>query len=360
MQMSKIEKYFGKQFIPVRQIRYTPLLAAVILIVLAGSIEIDWYQYDLSPLRNFLTVFLGIVVQSFPFLLAGSLISSLVHGFVRDEIVERFFHRRSVLAVPAALAAAFLFPVCDCASVPVAARFCRKGFPLPSVIVFMFASPIINPIVIASTWYAFGDVRMVAARVVSGIVIPVIIGTVAHFVFRGSSVLSENHSEVHNHECGCGHGEDSCCTHHKKSRARSAAAKTADILSHTGSELVSVMPFIVIGGLVSASVQTFVPKDVLFGGLSGIALQSLVMIAAAFLMSVCSTSDAFFSRLFMSHVGAGPAAGFMIAGPMIDLKNVLMMSRYFKKRFIAFAVAAVAVTVFASSFALQFVLGGKL
>lgn len=357
--MKIIEKYFGKQMIPVRFLKYVVPPVFVVMIVLAGSIEIDWYKFDLSPLRDFLTVFLGIIVQSFPFLLAGALISSLIQGFVRDETVEKFFSRRSFRAVPTAVVAAFLFPVCDCASVPVAARFCRKGFPLSSVIVFMFASPIINPVVIASTWSAFGDVRVVVARVVSGIFIPVIIGVAAYFLFRTSSVLSEYHHKEHNHSCGCDHDHDSTGADCTKKNQESIIEKAADILSHTGAELISVMPFIVVGGLVSAAVQTFVPKDAFFGGMRGIALQSFVMIAAAFLMSVCSTSDAFFARMFMSHVGPGPAVGFMIAGPMIDLKNVLMMSRYFKKRFIIFAVLSVAVSVFALTFALQVILGGN-
>ena len=80
--------------------------------------------------------------------------------------------------------------------------------------------------------------------------------------------------------------------------------------------------------------QTLIPKDI-FSSLHGQnALSLLVMMFAAFLFSVCSTSDAFIARTFINQFSTSNVMGFMVLGPMIDVKNMLMLLSSFKKRFV--------------------------
>ena len=53
------------------------------------------------------------------------------------------------------------------------------------------------------------------------------------------------------------------------------------------------------------------------------------MMAAAFFMSVCSTADAVIARNFSAFVPTAGIIGFLIFGPMADLKNYLLMRAYF-------------------------------
>ena len=46
-------------------------------------------------------------------------------------------------------------PACDCAVIPVSKRLIKKKVPLNVAVSFMLASPIINPVVLLSTYYAF-------------------------------------------------------------------------------------------------------------------------------------------------------------------------------------------------------------
>ena len=43
-------------------------------------------------------------------------------------------------------------PVCECGSVPVAGRLILRGLHPTARIAFMLATPILNPIVLASAW----------------------------------------------------------------------------------------------------------------------------------------------------------------------------------------------------------------
>ena len=79
----------------------------------------------------------------------------------------------------------------------------------------------------------------------------------------------------------------------------------------------------------------------------------LVMMIMAFLLSLCSSSDAFIARSFASRFPMGAVMGFLVFGPMIDIKNVIMLSSGFSKRFIA-RLVAVAFTV---CFIVVFLLG---
>jgi uncharacterized membrane protein YraQ (UPF0718 family) len=58
------------------------------------------------------------------------------------------------------------------------------------------------------------------------------------------------------------------------------------------------------------------------------------MMAAAFLFSACSTSDAFIARSFQSRFPMGAVLGFMVFGPMMDIKNLLMLFSGFRKSFV--------------------------
>ena len=122
-------------------------------------------------------VFLGILLQAFPFLLIGVLLSSAIQIFVSQQWLHEHFPKHLAGGLLFAALAGFCLPVCDCASVPVFRSLVRKGVPPAAAVTFLMAAPVINPVVILSTWYAFsGDVRIVLCRVGLGLLCAVLIG----------------------------------------------------------------------------------------------------------------------------------------------------------------------------------------
>ena len=108
--------------------------------------------------RIVVTIFFGIFVEALPFLLAGVLMSSAIHLFVTPERVRRLLPRRPLGAALAGATLGLVFPVCECGAVPTARSLMQKGAPVPLGLAFMLASPVVNPIVIASTAVAFAGV----------------------------------------------------------------------------------------------------------------------------------------------------------------------------------------------------------
>lgn len=277
-------------------------------------------------LQRFNTVFLSILIQAFPFILFGVFVSSILQVFVSSEKITKIFPENNVLQFIVAIFAGFFFPVCDCAIVPVVARLVKKGVPIPAAITFMLAAPIINPIVITSTLYAFpGQPSIAIYRVCLGIIVAFLVGVAFIFIPEKEAMLLTNIDEI---TCNCGFCSDSY--NNKKGIGQNVEA----IFRHAGAEFFQVGKFLIIGSFLSSIMQTMIPKE-LFANLGGgIIISLLIMMSFAFILSVCSTSDAFIARTFTNQFPIGAVMGFLILGPMLDIKNLLMLLGNFQKRFV--------------------------
>ncbi|MBU3114510.1 permease [Clostridium lacusfryxellense] len=279
-----------------------------------------------SWLERFNTIFLSILIQAFPFILFGVFVSAIIQVFVSSDKITNIFPQNTTLQFIVALFAGFLFPVCDCAIVPVGARLIKKGVPLPAAVTFMLAAPITNPIVIASTLYAFPSQPFIAIyRVCLGMVIAFLVGGAFIFAPEKGVTLFDNIDEI---PCNCGFCSDDF------TNKKGVLGKLDAIFRHAGAEFFQIGKFIIIGSLLSSIMQTIVPKE-LFSSLGGGTIISLlIMMLFAFILSVCSSSDAFIARTFVNQFPIGAIMGFLVLGPMLDIKNLLMLLGNFKKRFV--------------------------
>ena len=286
------------------------------------------------------TIFISILLQALPFILLGIFISSVLQVFVPDDVLIRLFRRRPALCYPLAIALGICFPVCDCAMVPVASRLVRKGVPLSCAVTFLLAAPAVNPVVIFSTIYAFpGRADIVLLRIGTGVLVALAAGLlISRTSLQKSPPVNKT---LIDSACASGYIGDISST--------GFAGKIQALLRHTGQEFFNMTRYVVAGALISSILQVAIPKTALASFAGNPFLAVLAMLAAAFLMSVCATSNAFIGRSFSFVFPMGAALAFMVMGPMLDLKNLLMLSAGFQKRFILLLVGillAVACTVF--------------
>ena len=128
------------------------------------------------PVGRAATIAVGMTLQAIPFLLLGVFVAELIEAFVSPALIARVFPTNPLASVATALIVAFLLPVCDCSAVPIFRSLLRKGVPLSAATTLMLASPAINPLVIASTYYAFGSWAIVGARIGLSIIVAVTVG----------------------------------------------------------------------------------------------------------------------------------------------------------------------------------------
>jgi len=286
-------------------------------------------------------VFLGILLQAVPFLLIGVLLSSAIQVFISDKLIAEKFPKHPAGGFLFALLAGFCLPVCDCTSIPVFRSIVRKGVPLSAAVTFLSAAPVINPVVMLSTWYAFGgNWKIVACRVGLGLFCAVLIGlTFSGAKFKSNVLTGGGLGAL----CGCGCAADP------------GAGKLESFMLHTQSEFFSVGKYLLLGAFVSALFQTMGAGLSRTGAGEGLLLPLLLMMAMAFLFSLCSSSDAVVARSFAAQFSMGALMGFLVFGPMMDVKNVLMLSGSFSKKFVlrlAFTMFAVCGAVVFAAFSL--------
>jgi hypothetical protein len=306
----------------------------VLLLWVASDIEVP---AALAPwtgrLQGFTTVFLGIFIEALPFLLAGVLVSSVLHLYISAERLQHLAPRNPLLAALSGSLLGLALPVCECGSIPAARRLLQKGVALPLGIAFVLAAPVINPIVIISTAVAFGGWEMVAWRVGLTLLFAVIIGTLLGAAVRPAQVLAHRvlaPEEAHGHACG-----PTCDHDHAHDHDAEDADRLRQVLGHARGEFFEMGRFLVLGALLAAALQTLIPQQPLLALGSGPVVSVLVLMGLAVLLSVCSTVDSFIALSFVNTFTPGAVLAFLVFGPMIDIKSTLMLTTTFRRRIVA-------------------------
>jgi uncharacterized membrane protein YraQ (UPF0718 family) len=272
-------------------------------------------------------IFTSIVVEALPFILIGAIVSAAIATFVSDASFARLATLPRALQVPGAAVAGVGFPVCECGSVPVARRLLTRGIDPAAGIAFMLAAPILNPIVLASTWVAYGArgqaLEMTAARAGLGLIVAISVGLVVARVL-GDELLRPAADDLP-------HGHD-----HGQPAARGYRARA--FVEHMTGDFLFMGKFLVLGAAVSALIQTLLPQSLLsgIGGAEVVAI--LTMIALAFALSLCSEADAFVAVSFTAFPLSAQLA-FLVMGPSLDAKLAALYGATFRRGFMPLLVA---------------------
>lgn len=135
----------------------------------------------LEKLAVFKLIFLGVIIEALPFILLGSFISSLIHELVSEEKVKKLLPKNPIIGILSASLIGLIFPVCECAIVPIVRRLMKKGVPIYMTIPLMVSVPIINPIVLFSTYVAFqGHPEILWLRAVLGLFVAWTLGFILY------------------------------------------------------------------------------------------------------------------------------------------------------------------------------------
>ncbi|WP_040204368.1 permease [Neobacillus jeddahensis] len=293
-------------------------------------------MFGISLPQSFLqmnTIFISILIEALPFVTLGVLISGIIQIFVTDEMIAKIMPKNRILAVVFSTFLGILFPSCECGIVPIVSRLVSKGVPISAGIAFMLTAPIINPVVLFATYIAFGsDWKMPLFRAVGAVFVAIAVGIFIAYRYKGSPFREEHHHEHHHH--------------HEKTTFWKKIWQT---LEHAVEEFFSMGKYLVIGSLIAAAVQTYVKTATLVSIGQGPASSSIVMMTLSFILSLCSEADAFIASSFRTTFSTGSLLAFLVFGPMVDIKNLMMMLATFKKRLVFMIVAAVFVLVFGYS-----------
>jgi uncharacterized membrane protein YraQ (UPF0718 family) len=273
----------------------------------------------------FATVFLGIFIEAVPYLLLGTLASGFVEIFLDRKWMMRVMPRGNVSAAMMGAVLGLAFPVCECGVIPLTRRLFQKGLPIPAGVAFLLAAPVFNPIVIFSTAAAFGWGAMLFWRLVLTLVIAASIGIIFSVEKEAVNVIKPILPVIHLHE-------------HSSEGVVTFKDKVARALMIGADEFFEMGRYLVIGAMLAAGMQTFIAQGTLLAVGTGPVLSVLVMLALAFILSICSTVDAFVALGFVGTFSFGAVLSFLTFGPMVDIKSLLMYRQVFQRRAVGYLV----------------------
>jgi uncharacterized membrane protein YraQ (UPF0718 family) len=329
----------ARQLIPLflKPLEYLVVLLVTITILAA---VFGYQALVLSPalagvidrLSTFSTIFLGIFIEAVPFLLLGTLASGLVEVYVRQDDFKRLVPHNVLGAALFGGVMGLFFPVCECGVIPLTRRLFHKGLPTAAGIAFLLASPVVNPIVIASTMAAFGLGRVLYLRVGITLLIAVSTGLIFALQKDSNQILRPVEIPV------AVQLPPEITPGTRPGQISGNRARLQQALTITVDEFFEMGRYLVMGALLAALLQTLLPQNALETIGQGPILSVLVMMALAVLLSICSTVDAFIALSFAATFSPGAIVAFLVFGPMVDIKSVFMYLRVFRKRSVFYLV----------------------
>jgi hypothetical protein len=276
-------------------------------------------------------------------------------------------------------------PMCDCGVIVVMRRLLRKGLPLSCCVTYILSGPIMNVLVMATTYQAFylrpqivlganreplyemGPYWMMGCRAGMGFLTAVVTGFIVERMFRihGAKLLSPTV------DLPSGLPIIELDEYGPHEKPRSLFQRIANISESALHDFVDVMVPLIIGALIASVIRspqvlspflptavseqinaTLDPSNIEAISNKSPAVAIALMILVGFLITLCSETDAF----VIANFSLRPAAklAFLVFGPMFDLKLFFMYTRVFRPRLMWTIVACITIQVFLYSLIVHF------
>ena len=203
----------------------------------------------------------------------------------------------------------------------------------------MLAVPIVNPVVIMSTYYAFpNNINVVIYRTIGGVIGALIIGLLTGVIYdkkKKEEIIKDDTVGLY---CDC-------CTY-SNNYYISLKGKIKNLILNASNEFLNISIYFILGAFISSIFVTFMQDNLINNITSGKSIGIIIMMILGFLLSLCSEADAFVARGFLDNFGVEGVIAFLILGPMMDLKNLILSFGFFKKKFVIQLLGIIILIVF--------------
>ncbi len=283
----------------------------------------------MTAFQDFASIWLSILFEAIPFVLLGALVGGFMEAMMPGDLLRRWTPRNPLAAAALGAGAGVLMPICECGVIPVVRRLVRKGVPPHAAVAYMLAAPIVNPIVAISTFVAFRAASpwaVTGLRVGLGFAIAITAAMLVRALAGPSPMLAFS--------------EETSETPRLPFRKAVPAA-----LRHAGRDFIEITAILAAGAAIAAALNAWAPREAVRGFAGHPVAATLAMMALAVALNLCSEADAFVAW-GMGDFSIASRLGFLVLGPMLDLKLLAMYTRVFRARTIAILVSSVLLLVF--------------
>jgi len=300
----------------------------------------------IAQILDFILTFQSILWEALPFIVLGALVAGVLEELLPQQLVTRFMPKGALPAVLIGGLLGLVFPMCECGIVVVMRRLLRKGVPLSCCITYMLAGPIVNLVVLLSTFVAFDRHKigwdMVILRAGMGFVVATITGLIVNGYYRkhGTKLLTALAAPRSATLPMADDDEEKLAE-----KPKPLMKRLANISSTALHDFMDITVFLILGAILASVIKMMIePGEIERISNEQPYLAIPLMMLMAVLMCLCSEADAFVAASF-TKMQISAKLAFLVLGPMLDLKLLLMYTRVFKTKLILVIVTCVVVQV---------------
>ncbi|MBO1512844.1 permease [Metabacillus bambusae] len=251
-----------------------------------------------------------------------SFLISLLQGYIPYKKIEKkLAGKNRFLAASAAIAFAFITPFCSCSTIPVVVNMLKKKMPFGIVMIFLFASPVLDPTIITIMGVVLGWKVTILYTIVTSIFSVIIGFALEAFGFEKyvKNVVMTGYQDRNN-----------------KFNFKLAVKETMDLMKN-------VYPYLIIGAAIGAIINGLVPTEWI-SSIFGEDHWWLIPIAAIIgipLYIRLSSMIPISQILIMKGMALGPVMAMMISSAGASLPEVILLKSIFKKELVVTFVLSV-------------------
>ncbi|PEQ88218.1 permease [Bacillus sp. AFS006103] len=259
--------------------------------------------------------FLSIALELTLLFIGISFLINLLQGLIPYEKMERLMERsHPFVSALVAIGFAFITPFCSCSTIPVVVNLLNKKVRFGIVMIFLFASPVLDPTIITLMTAVLG-VKVAATYTVITSILSVVIGFALEkfgFEEQVKNVVVKGYHEPN-----------------KKFDLKAAIVETLQLMK-------TVYPYLLIGAFIGAFIHGAVPTDWISTFMGGDKWW-LVPIAAIIgipLYIRLSTMIPISQIMIAKGMALGPVMALMISSAGASLPELTLLNSIFKKKLV--------------------------
>ncbi|MFS0863340.1 permease [Fredinandcohnia sp. 179-A 10B2 NHS] len=247
---------------------------------------------------------------------------SLLQGYIPYEKIEKkLAGSNKMIAAFVAILFAFITPFCSCSTIPVVVNMLKKKMPFGIVMIFLFASPVLDPTILTIMGVVLGwKVTLIYTLV-----------TTAFSIIIGFTIEALGYEKYVKNVIMTGYSEQ-----HTKFNIMLAIRETIDLMK-------SVYPYLLIGAAIGSVIHGLVPTEWI-ANTFGEEHWWLIPIAAIIgipLYIRLSSMIPISQILIMKGMALGPVMAMMISSAGASLPEIILLKSIFKKQLVIIFILSV-------------------
>jgi uncharacterized membrane protein YraQ (UPF0718 family) len=251
-----------------------------------------------------------------------SFVISLLQGYIPYEKIEKKLSGKNKgIAAFAAIVFAFITPFCSCSTIPVVVNMLKKKMPFGIVMIFLFASPVLDPTILTLMGVVLGWKVTIIYTVLTTLFSIIIGFTLEAFGFEKyvRNVVMTGYEEKN-----------------QKFNVKLALKETFDLMK-------SVYPYLLIGALIGSVIHGLVPTEwisTVFGKDNWWLIPIAAIIGVPLYIRLSSMIP--ISQILIAKgMALGPVMAMIISSAGASLPEIILLKSIFKKELVVMFILSV-------------------